>query len=300
MSAGEIDNIFNYADYYKKHLTAYPETNFRSETFIKENRIPILCNLFYEPSSRTSGSFHSAMMQLGGHVLPVNSIDYSSVSKGESLEDTIRTFANYSDVIVLRHPEKGAAERAAEVSSVPIINAGDGSGEHPTQALIDAYTMLKLKGDDILSISFKKSAIVGDLKNGRTVHSLVKIIDKTNYRNTFFFISPKEYQLPDEIKNNLDSKYVELENLVSIHTNAFDFLYVTRVQTERGSSFAYRVAPDVLDFLNSDCHILHPFPRNDELPPEIDDDPRAKYFEQMQNGLYVRMATLYQILRINS
>lgn len=258
----------------------------------------ILCNLFYEPSSRTSGSFYSAMTRLGGNVLPINEVHYSSVSKGESLEDTIRTFAYYSDIIVLRHPEEGAAKRAAAVSSVPIINAGDGKGEHPTQTLTDIYTIIIQQADiihDFYQLSRMTYAFAGDLKNGRTVHSLIKFLNR--YNPKMIMISPPEYSLPKPLKRFLVKQPIEVDNILSLHTKEIDVLYMTRVQRERGSNFDYCLRVDHLDFLKHNCIIMHPLPRNEELPPIIDSDPRAVYFRQMENGLYIRMALLTYMLR---
>tara|TARA_Y100000310_G_C20453824_1_gene702061 strand:- start:14 stop:811 length:798 start_codon:yes stop_codon:yes gene_type:complete len=222
----------------------------------------ILTNLFYEPSTRTSSSFAAAMYRLGGNVISINDVNYSSVSKGENLEDTIRTIGCYSDVIVLRSKNAGDAHIAASVSEVPIINAGDGTGEHPTQTLLDLYTIQESFGRiKDLTITF-----VGDIVNGRTVHSLSKVLEdcELNYCETYDVdMLPKS-----------------------------DVYYLTRVQKERGSVGTYQLTEKHVKEMSEKCIVMHPFPRNNEIPKWFDNDPRAKYYQQMQNGLYVRMALL--------
>ena len=225
----------------------------------------ILANVFYEPSTRTSASFYSAMIKLGGQVIPINEINYSSVAKGENIEDTVRTMGCYSDLIVLRTKNAGDAAKAAKVSSVPIINAGDGNGEHPTQTLIDLYTIRKAKKRlHGLNIVF-----AGDIVNSRTIHSLAKAVDKKNkvvYCNTYNDLLP--------------------------HLPAADVLYMTRVQRERGSEGAYKFTIQHAQALKKGCIIMHPFPRNEELPQWVDSLHNSIYFKQIQNGLYIRMALL--------
>lgn len=249
----------------------------------------ILFNLFYEPSTRTSSSFYAAMCKLGGSVIPVNSVQYSSVTKGEDLEDTIITAGSYADVIVLRHYETGAAKFAESISTVPVINAGDGSGEHPTQTLLDAYTIWEYftRFDD-LTIT-----LMGDLKNGRTVHSLVRLMDI--FTVEFNFVAPGEYQMPDHILADLENPFYLTEDLsdVAEETNV---LYLTRVQKERGSNFEYAITKDNVELFQEDMMVLHPLPRNQELPKWFDTDSRARYFDQMKNGLYVRQAILLKML----
>jgi len=223
----------------------------------------ILTNLFYEPSTRTSSSFHAAMSKLGGDVISINEVEYSSVAKGENLEDTIVTMGNYSDIIVLRSKTAGDAQKAAMVSTVPIINAGDGNGEHPTQTLLDIYTIWeKYKKTYGLTITF-----LGDIKNGRTVHSLHRALEnwcECHFRET--------YDVDDLPKS--------------------DIYYFTRVQKERGSVGSYQMTEEMVKKMPEDCMVMHPFPRNEEIPQWFDNDDRAYYFEQMKNGLYVRMALL--------
>lgn len=252
----------------------------------------VITSLFYEPSTRTSSSFYSAAVRLGANVIQINEVNYSSVAKGESLEDTIRTMASYSDLIVLRHPEEGSAGRAANVSPVPIINAGDGKGEHPTQALLDLYTIKREQG----RLNGLNIGMVGDLANGRTVHSLSKILRNYNIRQ--MFIAPKGFQMPKELVHKDDA---HSDALIGAATSELDVLYVTRLQRERmigGESidYHYAVDKDVVKALKGTCSIMHPLPRVGELSPEIDSDPRAAYFRQMENGLWIRAALLDYIL----
>ncbi len=248
----------------------------------------ILTNLFYEASTRTSSSFYSAMTRTGGSVIPINNVKFSSVTKGETLEDTIIAMSTLSDCIVLRHPDTGSANRAAKVSSVPIINGGDGEGEHPTQTLLDGFTIYSNnnKSLDNLNITF-----IGDLKNGRTVKSLVKLLSRYK-NNKFNFISPESLKLPSEL---LPSNSIESENIESV-IDKTDVLYVTRVQKERGSNHDYSLSLEKLKLLKRDSIVMHPLPRVNEIPREFDNDKRAKYFEQMRNGLWCRIALLEKII----
>ena len=248
----------------------------------------ILTNLFYEASTRTSSSFFSAMTRTGGSVIPINNVKFSSVTKGETLEDTIIAMSTLSDCIVLRHPDTGSANRAAKVSSVPIINGGDGEGEHPTQTLLDGFTIYSNnnKSLDNLNITF-----IGDLKNGRTVKSLVKLLSRYK-NNNFNFISPESLKLPSEL---LPSNSIESENIESV-IDKTDVLYVTRVQKERGSDHDYSLSLERLKLLKRDSIVMHPLPRVNEIPREFDNDKRAKYFEQMRNGLWCRIALLEKII----
>ncbi len=251
----------------------------------------VSANLFYEPSTRTSSSFAAAMYRLGGNVIPINDVQYSSVSKGETLEDTVRTLEQYADVIVLRHPDVGAAKRAAGVASVPIINAGDGVGEHPTQALLDLFTIFEEQGRvDGLSV-----AMLGDLKNGRTVHSLAKLL--ALYDVELLAVAPNELAFPPEY-----GKVKTYESLDKVIDKA-DVLYVTRVQKERFASLeeyekvqgSYIIDGDVANKMKKSASIMHPLPRVGEIHFDVDANPRAAYFRQMRNGLYVRMALLEQV-----
>ena len=250
-----------------------------------------IANLFYEPSTRTSSSFYAAMTKLGGNVIPINEVNYSSVSKGETLEDTIRTLECYADAIVLRHYDDDATERAFSVSSVPIINAGNGAGEHPTQALLDLYTIQREHGRiDGLTIT-----MMGDLKYGRTVHSLSKLLRL--YDVKLQFVAPDELRLPQEYRGDGDTEYSDLDDVIA----NTDILYVTRVQKERipgaiDIDFNYAVTPEHMARARDDMALLHPMPRVGEIPASLDSDPRSAYFRQMRYGLYVRMALLVAML----
>ena len=248
----------------------------------------ILTNLFYEPSTRTSSSFYSAMVRKGGSVIPINNVKFSSVTKGESLEDTIIAMSNLSDCIVLRHPEIGAATRASKVSSVPIINGGDGEGEHPTQTLLDGFTIFS---NNNLSLDNLTITFIGDLKNGRTVKSLVKLLSRYK-NNKFNFVSPENLRIPEEIR---PKGYFETNNIDEVLERT-DILYVTRVQVERGSSHDYALSIDQLNRLGNKSIVMHPLPRVNEIPKEFDQDSRAKYFDQMKYGLWCRMSLLEKIL----
>lgn len=260
----------------------------------------ILANLFYEPSTRTSSSFTSAMERLGGSLIPINEVHYSSVAKGESLPDTVRTLECYADVIVMRHPEVGASELAAKYAHKPIINAGDGVGEHPTQALLDLFTIYEELGDpDGLTVT-----LLGDLKYGRTVHSLARLLSL--YDVKINYVSPEILRIPDEIVSEVAEKGItqtENKTLEPVLPGT-DVLYVTRVQKERFEDIsnyelvksAYIITPETLTLAKRNMIIMHPLPRVGEISMEVDDDPRAAYFRQMEYGLYVRMALLAMVL----
>ena len=260
----------------------------------------ILANLFYEPSTRTSSSFMAAMLRLGGQVIPINNVQYSSVTKGESLPDTVRTLESYSDVIVIRHPEVGSAATAARYASKPVINAGDGVGEHPTQALLDLYTIVEALG----SVHGLKVAMVGDLKFGRTVHSLTKLL--VNYPVEFVFVSPEILRMPKDVLDVVDASGHRYEEREDVHEiiGGVDVLYVTRVQKERFTDLAeydtikdrYVVDPELMIRAQERMIVMHPLPRVNEISYAVDSDPRAAYFRQMRNGMYIRMALLAAVL----
>jgi aspartate carbamoyltransferase catalytic subunit len=259
----------------------------------------IMASLFYEESTRTRFSFETAMLRLGGSIISTeNARQFSSVSKGETLEDTIRILSSYADVIVMRHYESGAARRAADTSRVPIINAGDGTGQHPTQAFLDLYTIQKELGriDDV------SIAVVGDLANGRTVRSLCYLLAK--YRNVrIYMVAPEVVRMRDDIKEYLvrhDVRFSEVDDLRAVAPQV-DVVYQTRIQKERFGDRAedylaargvYIVDRDLLSVMRPDSIVMHPLPRIDEITVEVDADPRAAYFRQAQNGLYIRMALL--------
>ncbi|KAG6513981.1 aspartate carbamoyltransferase, chloroplastic-like [Zingiber officinale] len=263
----------------------------------------LMATLFYEPSTRTRLSFESAMKRLGGEVLTTeNAREFSSASKGETLEDTIRTVEGYSDIIVLRHFESGAARRAASTASIPVINAGDGPGQHPTQALLDVYTIKREIGRlDGISLG-----LVGDLANGRTVRSLAYLIAKYQ-KVKIYFVAPDVVKMKDDIKDYLTSMGIEWEetsDLLEVASRC-DVIYQTRIQKERfgeridlyeAARGKYIIDKKVLEVLPKHAVIMHPLPRLDEITVDVDDDPRAAYFRQAKNGLYIRMALLKLLL----
>lgn len=260
----------------------------------------ILANLFYEPSSRTSSSFVAAMHRLGGTLIQINEVRYSSVSKGESLPDTIRTLEAYADVIVLRHPEVGSAALAAKYASKPIINGGDGIGEHPTQALLDLYTILREWGQ----ISGLTVTLLGDLKYGRTVHSLAKLLSLFDIRLNY--VSPMELRMPPELVQQIKDKKIpqtEHTDLQPVLAET-DILYVTRIQQERFSDAAqyerlknsYTITSETMKEAKPEMVLMHPLPRMNEISIDVDSDPRAAYFRQVEYGVYIRMALLALVL----
>lgn len=261
----------------------------------------VLTCLFYEPSTRTSSSFIAAIERLGGSVIPITQgVQFSSVSKGETLADTVRTLEQYSDVIVLRHPEIGSARLAADYASVPVINAGDGAGEHPTQALLDLFTIREELG----KLDGLKVAMVGDLRYGRTVHSLTKLL--LHYDISLRFVSPEILRLPLTVMNEVIDAGIEVRethDVADVIENA-DVLYVTRVQKERFNDLAqyeavkdyYVITPELMEKAKEKMVVMHPLPRVGEIHFSVDKDPRAAYFRQVQNGMYVRMALLAAVL----
>lgn len=260
-----------------------------------------LATIFYEPSTRTRLSFETAIQNLGGNIITTeNAGEFSSNAKGESLEDTIKVINSYADGIILRHPEAGSAKRAASVSDVPIINAGDGPAEHPTQGLLDAYSVQYAKGRiDGLKIGF-----VGDLLYGRTVHSALQLL--ALYDDVeFYFLSPKSLQLPTGYLKELDKISIPYHVLNNWNDalGEIDVLYMTRVQKERFKLIEdyhtvkddFILTPGLVKKMKKDAIILHPLPRVNEISPEVDEDPRAQYFQQVKNGLFLRMALLEMI-----
>lgn len=263
----------------------------------------ILAALFYEPSSRTMSSFIAAMQRLGGGFIPLNGMTNTSVAKGETTADTAKVFSSYADVLVVRHSIAGTVKEIADNATVPVINAGDGTGEHPTQALLDSYTISNHFSD----FSALHIGLVGDLLNGRTVHSLAKLLTILGTKK-FAFISPRVLKMPPEIKNYLkahNAKIQEIERLEDV-IGSLDVIYDTRVQKERFSDLieyeklklAYVITPQIMKKAKKTAVLMHPLPRVGEITPEVDSDPRALYFtEQMRNGMYVRMAILGMILK---
>lgn len=263
----------------------------------------VIATLFFEPSTRTRLSFESAINRLGGKIVGFTDASSSSVSKGETLHDTIRMVSSYSDLIVMRHPVEGSARFASEVANIPVINAGDGANQHPTQTLLDLYSIRKTQGKlDDLNIF-----MVGDLKYGRTVHSLMMAMSR--WKTTFNFISPEELRMPDEFKFYLDNmglKFYEHNDFTEIISKA-DIIYMTRVQKERFSDpIDYEKVKNIYVLRNSmlkntkdNMRILHPLPRVNEIHPDVDKNPKAYYFEQALNGVFTRQAILCTLLGIN-
>lgn len=262
-----------------------------------------LATLFFEPSTRTRLSFEAAMYELGGNVLGFSSADSTSASKGETVEDTVRMVSNYADIIAMRHPLEGAPRVATTRTLVPIINAGDGGHAHPTQTLTDLLTIYREKG----KLEDVTIGLCGDLKFGRTVHSLIKAMCR--YKNVkFVLIAPKELQVPDYIISDVlipsGAEYVQVESLEDV-MSTLDVLYMTRIQRERFFSEeeylklkdAYILDLKKLDNAKKDLTIMHPLPRVNEISTDVDDDPRAKYFEQALNGKYIRMALIMTLLK---
>lgn len=262
----------------------------------------ILATLFYEPSTRTRLSFEAAMQRLGGQIISTeNAGQFSSAAKGETLEDTIRVVEQYSDVIVLRHPQVGSAKEAAQFSQVPIINAGDGGGQHPTQTLLDVFTI----HDELGRLDNLTVAAVGDLKHGRTIRSLCYVLGK--FENVkIYFVSPPSVRMKDDIKEYLDKHGVNWQEETDLDKvlPLVDVVYATRVQKERfdneeeynHAKGKYILTKENVSTMKEDAIILHPLPRVDEITLEVDSDARAKYFQQAGNGLYVRMALLKMLL----
>jgi len=260
----------------------------------------VVASIFFEPSTRTRLSFETAINRLGGKVIGFSDSNNTSVSKGETLKDTISMIANYADLIIMRHFVEGAARYASEISQVPIINAGDGANQHPSQTLLDMYSIKKTQGTlDNLTIT-----MIGDLKYGRTVHSLLMAM--SNFNTTFKFIAPPELQMPVEYKdylNKLNLKYTEHTDLAENINNA-DIIYMTRVQRERFSDLleyekvknVYVLTNDMLENTKDNVKVLHPLPRVGEIDTNVDDNPKAYYFTQSLNGVYTRMAIIAYVL----
>ena len=296
LSVEEIDELIDIANDIIKDRTRYQDVC----------RHKILATLFFEPSTRTRLSFESAMLSLGGSVLGFSSASNTSASKGESVSDTISVVSSYCDIIAMRHPKEGAPLVATRKSTVPLINAGDGGHNHPTQTLTDLLTIYREKGRlDNLTIGF-----CGDLKLGRTVHSLTKAMSR--YKNIkFVFIAPPELKIPEYLKHDLlDAKnldYKEVETIEEVIED-LDILYMTRVQKERFFNEqdyirlkdTYILDLKKLEKSKSDLIVMHPLPRVNEIAIEVDDDPRAKYFDQVQNGRFMRMALILKMLGLEN
>ena len=287
----ELDKLFDLANDMENNRDKYADVCHGKK----------LATCFYEPSTRTRLSFESAMLNLGGSVLGFSSADSSSAAKGESVSDTIRVISCYADICAMRHPKEGAPMVAAGRSKIPVINAGDGGHQHPTQTLTDLLTIRSLKG----RLGGFTIGLCGDLKFGRTVHSLIEALAR--YEDIkFIFISPEELKVPDYITEMLKSKNIGYEEVISLEKvmPQLDVLYMTRVQRERFFNEEdyirlkdfYVLTKEKMKSAKEDMLVLHPLPRVNEISVEIDDDPRAAYFKQAQYGVYVRMALIYTLL----
>ncbi len=294
LSLEQLDQIFNLADDIIKNPKDYMEVC----------KGKILATLFYEPSTRTRLSFESAMHRLGGSVVGFSSAGSSSAAKGESVADTVKTIACYADICAMRHPKEGAPKVASLKSDIPVINAGDGGHQHPTQTLTDLLTIRSLKG----RLNDFTIGLCGDLKFGRTVHSLIKALSR--YSNIkFILISPEELKIPDYIKEEVlikkDIQFKEVERIEEV-IGELDILYMTRVQRERFFNEedyvrlkdSYILDKKKLKNAKQDMIVLHPLPRVNEISVEIDDDPRACYFKQVKYGMFVRMALIMKLLGV--
>ncbi len=260
----------------------------------------VIASLFFEPSTRTRLSFETAVNRLGAKVIGFSDASNTSISKGETLKDTIKMVTNYVDMIIMRHPLEGSSRYASEVATVPVVNAGDGANQHPSQTLLDLYSIMQTQGRlDGLTIN-----MVGDLKYGRTTHSLLQAM--SHFNPTFVFTAPEELKMPQEYKSFLDSKGIRYKETTAIedHLNDCDILYMTRVQQERFSDpmeyekvkDVYRLEASMLGGVKPNMKILHPLPRVNEIDQNVDDTPYAYYFKQAENGLYVRMAIIAYLL----
>ncbi len=291
-SKKDIDKVIKIASDFEKELKKKD-----SLTLLKGK---ILATLFFEPSTRTRLSFETAMQRLGGGVISMASGEGSSAAKGETVGDTARTVSQYADVIVIRHPRIGSAKEAADAAPIPVINAGDGAGQHPTQALLDTYTIRKELG----SLKNLAVALVGDLKNGRTVHALVEILSL--YQARLYFVSPGNLRMPEEITSDLKRRGIQIEETEDLEKAASEsaLIYMTRIQKERFADLteyervkgSYVIDSEFLKRLKKKITILHPLPRVDEISLDVDSYPGAAYFRQVRNGVFVRMALLAMVM----
>lgn len=293
-TTAELDQLFDLANDIESHMDKYAHACSGKK----------LATCFYEPSTRTRLSFEAAMLNLGGSVIGFSDAGSSSASKGESVSDTIRVISCFADICAMRHPKEGAPMVAAGKSSIPVINAGDGGHQHPTQTLTDLLTIRSLKG----RLDHFTIGLCGDLKFGRTVHSLINAL--VRYEGIkFIFISPRELMLPDYITDMLKEKNIPYEEVIRLESimSELDFLYMTRVQKERFFNEEdyvrlkdfYILDKAKMELARPDMLVLHPLPRVNEISVEVDDDPRAAYFKQVQYGVYVRMALILTLLNIH-
>ncbi|MCF8309205.1 MAG: aspartate carbamoyltransferase [Bacteroidales bacterium] len=295
-------NLISISDYSKEEYLKILDLAEEFEKYPRQDTLKdyVIASLFFEPSTRTRLSFESAISQLSGQIVGFTDASSSSTQKGESLKDTIRTVCNYSDMIVMRHPLDGSSRYAGEIATVPLINAGDGSNQHPTQCMLDLYSIRKTQQ----SLDNLKIALVGDLKYGRTVHSLVEAM--SNFNTEFHLVSPVELKLPSTVKRFIKNanlnyyQYTELEDVMDVA----DIVYMTRIQRERFSEpleyekvkNSYILTKDLLQGSKDNMRVLHPLPRVNEITEDVDDHPKAYYFQQALNGIYVRQALLTAIL----
>jgi aspartate carbamoyltransferase catalytic subunit len=298
-------SLVSIADYSKEDYLKILELAAKYEKNPRQNILQgyVIATLFFEPSTRTRLSFESAVNQLGGRIIGFSDSGTSSASKGETLRDAIKIVSGYSDLIVMRHPVEGSARWASEMATVPVVNAGDGANQHPTQTLLDMYSIQKTQG----TLDGLEIFMVGDLKYGRTVHSLLMAMSK--FQTTFHFISPDELKMPDVYKQHLDSmglKYHEHKDFTDIIDQA-DILYMTRVQKERFSDpieyervkNVYILKNHMLENTKDNLKVLHPLPRVNEITEDVDDNEKAYYFTQARNGVYARQAIITSILGLN-
>ena len=298
-------SLVSISDYSKEEILSILESaaDFEANPNRKTLDGKVIATLFFEPSTRTRLSFETAVNRLGGRIIGFSDSTTSSSVKGETLHDTIRMVSCYADAIVMRHPLEGAARFASEVSPVPIINAGDGANQHPSQTLLDLYSILKTQG----TLENLNICLVGDLKYGRTVHSLIMAM--SHFNPTFKFIAPDELKMPDEYKTFCKKNNIPFteSNELNDNFNDADILYMTRVQKERFQDLmeyervknVYTLKNDMLGNSKPNLKILHPLPRVTEIDPDVDSNEKAYYFQQAQNGLYVRQAILSKVLAHN-
>lgn len=297
-------SLVSISDYSKEEILAILDSaaSFEANPNRKTLDGKVIATLFFEPSTRTRLSFETAVMRLGGRIIGFSDSATSSSSKGETLNDTILMVGSYADAIVMRHPLEGAARYASEISTVPIINAGDGANQHPSQTLLDMYSIFKTQG----TLENLNICLVGDLKYGRTVHSLIMAM--SHFKPTFKFIAPEELKMPEEYKvfckkNNIN--FIESTELNDNFDDS-DILYMTRVQKERFQDLmeyeqvknVYTLKNEMLENTKPNLRILHPLPRVTEIDPDVDSNEKAYYFQQAQNGLYVRQAIVSKVLKI--
>lgn len=297
-------DLISINDFSKEEILKIMEIAAHYEAYPGEQPLAgrVIASLFFEPSTRTRLSFESAINHLGGRVIGFSDTTNTSTSKGETFHDTIMTISNYCDMIVMRHPIEGAPRYASEISKVPIVNAGDGSNQHPSQTLLDLYSIVKTQG----TLQNIKIMMVGDLKYGRTVHSLLQAL--SHFGAEFIFVAPKELRMPQEYIDFLNEKgmnYIETEDMMK-YIEDVDIIYMTRVQRERFSDLmeyervkdAYILRREMIKDTKDNMRILHPLPRVNEINTDVDSSPKAYYFEQTHNGLLARMAIISYLLGV--